>query len=197
MTALDFSKSFSKCTYKEILNSYSRLNASQWLLDMHRAFLQDCTMSVKVGTFTSDPVKITGGAVQGSVLGTLDHNVVLEDLDDGLLDLYIAKYVDDIALLESVSKETPVEEDLTGSRIKHTIHPPKSQAALETIKNRAEQKSMLINTKKTQILTISSSHNDCDSYLTDQNGDHIPSTEELKCWGSSFQQNPRYSYNCR
>ena len=105
-------------------------------------------MSVKVGTFTSDPVRITGGAVQGSVLGTLDHNVVLEDLDDGLLDLYIAKYVDDIALLESVSKETPVEEDLTGSRIKHTIHPPKSQAALETIKNRAEQKSMLINTKR-------------------------------------------------
>ena len=78
MTALGFSKSFSKCPYKEILTAYSRLNASQWLLNMHRAFLQERTMVVKVRTTISDPQRNTGGAVQGSVLGILDHNAVLE-----------------------------------------------------------------------------------------------------------------------
>ena len=84
MTALDFSKSFSKCTYKEILAAYARLGASEWLLKMHHNFLQERTMIIKVGTITSEPVLVTGGAVQGSVLGILDHNAVLKNLDDGL-----------------------------------------------------------------------------------------------------------------
>ena len=62
MTALDFSKSFSKCTYREILEAYSELNARQWLIDMHRAFLQEQTMAVKIGTKISDPIRITGGS---------------------------------------------------------------------------------------------------------------------------------------
>ena len=52
----------------------------------------------KVGTTTSDPCRITGGAVQGSVLGILDHNAVLESLDDNLLQIHTAKYVDDITV---------------------------------------------------------------------------------------------------
>ena len=51
--------------------------------------LTERTMSVKIGTTLSNPRPVTGGAVQGSVLGVLDHNVVLNNLDDGLLDIYI------------------------------------------------------------------------------------------------------------
>ena len=43
-TALDFLKSFSKCTYKSILKAYARLGASQWLINLHRAFLMDRSM---------------------------------------------------------------------------------------------------------------------------------------------------------
>ena len=89
MTVLDFSKSFSKCTYKEILTAYSRLQASQWLINIHRAFLENRTMVVKVGTTLSKPIKITGGAVQGSVLGIMDHNAVLESLDDDLQGIHV------------------------------------------------------------------------------------------------------------
>ena len=102
MTALDFSKSFSKCTHQEILKAYARLNASQWLLKMHSAFLVDRTMVVKIGNEISEPYHITGGAVQGSVLGILDHNAVLESLDDDLLGIYVAKYVDDITIIETI-----------------------------------------------------------------------------------------------
>ena len=38
-------------------------------------------MKVKVGNILSDPIPVTGGAVQGSILGVLDHNAVLEDID--------------------------------------------------------------------------------------------------------------------
>ena len=48
LTALDFSKSFSKCTYEAILTAYARLNASQWLINIHKAFLEDRTMVVKL-----------------------------------------------------------------------------------------------------------------------------------------------------
>ena len=43
-------------------------------------------------------MEVTGGAVQGSVLGVLDHNVVLNDLDKNLNEEnpYIAKYINDL-----------------------------------------------------------------------------------------------------
>ena len=105
MTALDFSKSFSKCTYKEILAAYARLGASEWLLKMHLTFLQEWNKIVKVGTITSEPVLITGGVVQGSVLGILDHNAVQESLDDDLTDLQVNKYINDITLVEAIKKD--------------------------------------------------------------------------------------------
>ena len=84
-TALDFSKSFLRCSHQEILSAYREVGASNWLLKMHAAFLTDRTMSVKLGTTLSDPKKVTGGAAQGSVLGVIDHNIVLNNLDDDLL----------------------------------------------------------------------------------------------------------------
>ena len=75
------------------MKAYKQLNASQWLLNMHASFLRDRSMVVKIGTTCSTPISITGGAVQGSVLGVLDHNAVLESLDDEVLNTYIAKYL--------------------------------------------------------------------------------------------------------
>ena len=80
LVAVDFSKSFSRCSFQQVLQSYEKLQASQWCIDMHAAFLTNRTMRVKVGDVLSDPVPVTGGAVLGSVLGVLDHNTVLEDI---------------------------------------------------------------------------------------------------------------------
>ena len=74
---IDFSKSFSRCSYQLILESYVRLGASQWVIDMHAAFLTDRMMQVKVGNTLSPRLHVTGGAVQGSVLGVMDHNAVM------------------------------------------------------------------------------------------------------------------------
>ena len=43
------------------------------------AFLIDRTMVVKIGTELSEPRIITGGAVQGLVLGILDQSVPISE----------------------------------------------------------------------------------------------------------------------
>ena len=115
--AVDFSKSFSCCSHYEILDSYRQVRASQWLINMHAAFLMDRTMSVKIGTYISTPKKVTGGAVQGSVLGVLDHNVVLNNLDSEMNEsVHVAKYVDDMTVIETVPNTvtTSIETEVTG-----------------------------------------------------------------------------------
>ena len=110
---------------------------------MHAAFLTERTMSAKIGTTLSDPRPVTGGAVQGSVLGVLDHTVVLNNLNDGLLDIYIAKYirVDDMTLIDTVDNSVATQIDTTGNRPLHTISPEKTQAAFRSINNKAVSRS--------------------------------------------------------
>ena len=96
----------------------------------------------------SEPCRIAGGAVQGSILGIMDHNAVLENLDDSLDEIYKAKYVDDITLIETVKEN----RNKTNT---HTFTPPETQRAINTISNWAVQKQMKLNTNKTQVLTIS------------------------------------------
>ena len=65
-------------------------------------------MSVKLGNILSKPQKVTGVAVQGSVLGVLDHNVVLNDPDNGVHDnLYIAKNINDMTLIDAIPNKPP------------------------------------------------------------------------------------------
>ena len=53
-------------------------------MSMHAAFLKNRKMRVKIGNVLSEETEITGGAVQGSVLGVMDHNAVLEYIDDDI-----------------------------------------------------------------------------------------------------------------
>ena len=78
--------------------------------------------------------------MQGLVLWILNHDAVLEGLEDNLLQIQVDKYVDDITLIEAIPKNCPVEEDLTSARVRHTFNPLESQIVLKTIATRAESK---------------------------------------------------------
>ena len=67
ITGIDFSKSFSRCSHKEILESYQKMGLSDWGIAMHAAFLTNRRMRVKIGNILSEEHPVTGGAVQGSV----------------------------------------------------------------------------------------------------------------------------------
>ena len=122
--------------------------------NIHRAFLEERTMVVKIGTSVSKPCQITGSAVQGSVLGVLDHHAVLDGLDDGIGDLYVAKYVDDIMLVETVDRGVKYDKDLTKNKELHTFNPPTSQSAQTAIATKANEKHLKLNIGKTQLLTV-------------------------------------------
>ena len=77
-------------------------------------------MSVKLGTIPSTPKPVIGGAVQGSVLGVLDHNVVLNNLDDNLLQVYVAKYVDDMTVIDKVDNSVRTVIDDTHTQSPYT-----------------------------------------------------------------------------
>ena len=62
-------------------------------------------MQVKVGNVLSDPIDVTGGAVQGSILGVLDHNAVLENIDSTFTQP-ANKYVNDMTLEEVTTKHS-------------------------------------------------------------------------------------------
>ena len=142
-------------------------------------------MVVKIGTVCSPPKPITGGAVQGSVLGVLDHNAVLENLDDDILDVYVAKYIHDITIVEQLPKDIPYIEQ-TDHQL---VHPPRTQSAFNTTLARAESKSMKINANKTQILSISSAATPIRSFLTSDSGT-IPPNQSLKMLGFVFDERP-------
>ena len=101
---IDFSKSFSRCSHQLILKSYVKLGASQWIIDMHAAFLNNRFMQVKVGNTLSEKLAVTGGAVQGTVLGVMDHNACMESVDEGFhTDSF--KYVDDLTSTEEIEHD--------------------------------------------------------------------------------------------
>ena len=79
-------------------------------------------MSVKIGTHISDPKPVTGGAVQGSVLGVLDHNVVLDNLDSELNKaVHVAKYVDNMTMIETVPNNVQTTINTDGNRPLHCL----------------------------------------------------------------------------
>ena len=68
------------------------------------------------------------------MLGVLDHNAVLNDLDKGSdKELYIAKYIDDMTLIDAIPTETPFTSDNTGNRILQTLRPERSETAFNNI----------------------------------------------------------------
>ena len=56
-------------------------------------------MRDNIGNVLSSEQEVTGGAVQGSVLGVMDHNAVMEYVGKDFF-----KYVDDLTLTEPIKK---------------------------------------------------------------------------------------------
>ena len=84
-------------------------------------------MRVKVGNIISNEHPVYGGAVQGSVMGVMDHNAVMEFLDDEIDYQDIYKYVDDLTMEEEIDQniayllkmtQTQIQKPTSSSRLK-------------------------------------------------------------------------------
>ena len=156
---------------------------------MHAAFLRNKFMQVKVGNTLSPKMTVTGGAVQGSVLGVMDHNAVMEMVDDNFL-TENHKYVDDLTTTEEIEKDAGSYVSsgvMKGERDIEYFHAAKSEENLNKITACCEEKGLMVNAKKTQLLAISSNRNRAKVWL--QAGrENINYSDSLKLLGFMFSE---------
>ena len=69
LMSVDFEKAYNRMDHNICLDSLSKLGAKKEDVELVCAFLNNRTMSVKVGTSFSDRKPVTGGSPQGSILG--------------------------------------------------------------------------------------------------------------------------------
>ena len=180
LAAVDFSKSFSRCQFQQILKAYQKLGLSDWGIAMHAAFLSGREMRIKIGNILSDPHPVTGGAVQGSVLGVMDHNAVLEYIDEEIEDQKFYKYIDDLTLEEKIEKDIRTLVDNDSEPPTHYFKPPRTQETLEAISEKCNELGLKINEKKTQLLTVSNAKNSNNAWITLKDGSAMYSSETMK-----------------
>ena len=103
-------------------------------------------MQVKIGNIQLRPIPVTGGAVQGSLLGVLDHNAVLESIDD-IFRQPASKYMDDMTLGERTEKDEPsvVDFDDEKGRERLTFHQRQTQKSIEQLEEQCEIKGLKLN----------------------------------------------------
>ena len=82
LTAIDYSKAFNRVSFQHCLEALRKKGASTPVLRIIASFLTNRTMSVKVGSAWSDPLEVTGGCPQGSVLGVRLFNSTTDNLED-------------------------------------------------------------------------------------------------------------------
>ena len=188
LCSVDFSKSFSRCSYQEILSAYAALHASQWTIGMHAAFLSGRKMSVKIGSCLSEPLSVTGGAVQGSILGVMDHNAVLEDIDNRLPDKTMQKYVDDATITECIKKAQCEPADPASETV--TVRAREIEDSFAEIERQCDRKGLKVNESKTKILPIDNATTKTQAWIQTPDGQTIESDEELKLLGFVFSKKP-------
>ena len=85
--SIDYSKAFNRMSYQFCQKALAKNGTSTDVSRLIATFLTNRTMTVKVGKVMSDPLPVSGGCPQGSILGVFLFNATIEDLKEGCADL--------------------------------------------------------------------------------------------------------------
>ena len=86
LCAIDFAKAFNRMSFQHCLEAIRKKNASSNIIALVATFLTDRTMTVRVGNSYSEPLPVSGGCPQGSILGVSLFNNTTEDLEENFVD---------------------------------------------------------------------------------------------------------------
>ena len=100
---LDFAKAFDKVDHGIVLKKLSLLGIRGRLLQWITSFLTSRNQMVLVNGVLSDPVLVTSGVPQGSVIGPLLFLILIGDIDQNIAQSFLSSFADDTRLLREVN----------------------------------------------------------------------------------------------
>ena len=137
---LDFCKAFDKVPHKRLLKKLWGYGITGNIHTRVKDFLTNRTQQVKVNRSSSEPVKVTSGVPQGSVLGPVLFLVYINDLPDTIVAI-MKLFADDAKIYRSISTVEHVQE---------------IQVSVDQSETWAEMWEMVFNLKKCKHLHIGS-----------------------------------------
>ena len=126
LCAIDFAKAFNRMSFQHCLEALRKKNASTPILRLIATFLTNRTMTVRVGTCWSDPLPVSGGCPQGSILGVELFNNTTEDLEERFMDFEKRR----MGNQEPVAEQTPAPEAEVSTLYNATTSTPDRNARI-------------------------------------------------------------------
>ena len=205
LLGVDYEKAFNRMEHDVCLRQLRQLGASEGSLVMVKAFLENRTMTLKIGTHKAKPIKIMRGSPQGSVLGCLLYCITTQLLTKNLRDgqrwaqdgaasandgAVAFQYVDDTTLVDTVPLESATRHFTEATTVEEIMQPAIA-GDFDVLEERATNIGMAINGKKTQLLVVSPP-NGCRTVATlaTRSGDTVKSVDSMKLVGFTFGDSP-------
>ena len=110
----DFSKAFDKIKHSQLLRKLLHLDFSEGVFELVRDYLSGRTQKVKINNVKSEPLVITAGVPQGSVLGPLLFLIYINDLPNVVFSSLALLFADDLKMIfnEDDTSVQKLQEDI-------------------------------------------------------------------------------------
>ena len=173
---LDFSKAFDKVPHALLLHKLKSYGLQPDMISLIRSFLLDRTQTVVLDGWSSEPVDVTSGVPQGSVLGPILFLIYINDLPDKIKSK-CRLFADDSLLYRKITSQEDISQ---------------LQEDLDEVLQWCNIWNMTLNIDKCEHMNVTSKHAPSNSdYKLDQH--HMTKVKEYKYLGLHISDNLSWS----